>query len=58
MFNVDSSERLKSLTITRLGMSHLVDHKSRHKSQDCVNPVCSCGQGKLTVVQDKSSLKK
>ena len=26
--------------IKRLGLSHLVDN-----FQDCVNPICSCGQG-------------
>ena len=45
MFNVDSSEGLKFLTRIRLGLSHLADHKFRHNFQDCVYPVCSCGQG-------------
>ena len=45
VFNVDSSEGLKFLTRIRLGLSHLADHKFRHNFQDCVYPVCSCGQG-------------
>ena len=28
----------------RLGLNHLVDHKFRHNFQDCLNPICSCGQ--------------
>ena len=44
VFNVDSSEGLKFLTRIRLGLSHLAYHKFRHNFQDCVNPVCSCGQ--------------
>ena len=44
MFNVDGSEELKFLTRIRLGLSHLAYHKFRHNCQDCVNPVCSCGQ--------------
>ena len=45
VFNVDSSEGLKFLTRIRLESSHLADHKFRHNFQDCVYPVCSCGQG-------------
>ena len=30
VFNVESSEGLKSLTKVRLGLSHLADHKFRH----------------------------
>ena len=28
----------------RLSLSHLADHKLRHNFQDCLNPICSCGQ--------------
>ena len=28
----------------RLGLSHLANHKFRHNFQDCLNPICSCGQ--------------
>ena len=44
MFNVDNSEGLKILTTIRLRLSHLGDHNFRHNFQDCVNPICSCGQ--------------
>ena len=35
---------LKLLTRMRLGLSHLVNHKFRHNFQDCLKPICSCGQ--------------
>ena len=35
---------LKLLTRMRLGLSHLADHKFRHNFQDCLNPICCCGQ--------------
>ena len=35
---------LKLLTRMRLGLSHLANHKFRHNFQDCLNPICSCGQ--------------
>ena len=28
----------------RFGLSHLTDHKFRHNFQDCLKPICSCGQ--------------
>ena len=28
----------------RFGLSHLANHKFRHNFQDCLNPICSCGQ--------------
>ena len=28
----------------RLGLSHLADHKFTHNFQNCLNPICSCGQ--------------
>ena len=37
-------EGLKLLTRMRLGLSHLANHKFRHNFQDCLNPICSCGQ--------------
>ena len=37
-------EGLKLLTRTKLGLSHLADHKFRHNFQDCLNPICCCGQ--------------
>ena len=44
VFDVESSEGLKCLTRIRLGLSHLTDRNFRHNFQDCVNPICSCGQ--------------
>ena len=60
---------LKLLTRMRLGLSHLADHKFRHNFQDCLNPICSCGQKiettsysfftvSITVVQENNFLKK
>ena len=37
-------EGLKLLTRMRLDLSHLADSKSRHNFQDCLSPICSCGQ--------------
>ena len=37
-------EGLKLLTRTKLGLSHLADHKFRHNFQDCLKSICSCGQ--------------
>ena len=45
VFLLDSSEGLKFLTRIRHGLSHVADHKFKHNFQDCVNPICSCGQG-------------
>ena len=44
VFNVDNSEWIKFLTGTRLRLRQLVDHKYWHNFQDCINPICSCGQ--------------
>ena len=44
VFHADSSEGLKFLTRIRLALSYLADHKFRHSFQDCLNPVCGCGQ--------------
>ena len=37
-------EGLKLLARMRLGLTNLADHKFRHNFQDCLNPICSCGQ--------------
>ena len=44
VFDIESTEGLKFLTRIRFGLSHLADHKFRTNFQDCVNPICSCGQ--------------
>ena len=31
------------LTRLRLGLSHLGEHKFKHSFQDCLNPLCFCG---------------
>ena len=41
-------EGLKLLTRMRLSLSHLDDHKFRPNFQDCLNPICSCGQDTKT----------
>ena len=43
-YNINDSKGLTLLTRLRLGLSHLGDHKFRHNFQDCVSPMCSCGQ--------------
>ena len=34
---------IKLLTRLRLGLSHLRKHKFKHNFQDCLNPLCLCG---------------
>ena len=34
---------IKLLTRLRLGLSHLCEHKFKHNFQDCLNPICLCG---------------
>ena len=46
VFNVDSSEGLKFLTRTRLGLGHLVDHKFRHNFQFSFTVLTTIVQGK------------
>ena len=43
-YNINDTKGLKLLTSLRLGPSHLGDHKFRHNFQDCVSPMCYCGQ--------------
>ena len=43
-YNIHDTKGLKLLTRLRLGLRHLGDHKFRHNFQDCVSPMCSCGQ--------------
>ena len=63
LFNVDTSEGLKFLRRSRLGVRQLVDHKFRHNFQGCVNPICSCKfqpissfTALITIAQNKPSL--
>ena len=43
-YNINDTKRLKLLTRLQLDLSHLGDHKSRYNFQDCVPPMCYCGQ--------------
>ena len=51
-FNINDTKGLKLLTRLQLGLSHLGDHKFRHNFQDCVSPMCYCGQDIETTGQD------
>ena len=42
-FNCLNPKRVKWITILRLGLSHLGDHKFKHSFQERLNPICSCG---------------
>ena len=41
-YNIHSPFGSKFLTILRLGLSHLSEHKFKHNFQNCVNPLFSC----------------
>ena len=41
-YNIHDTKGLKLLSRLWLGLSHLGDHKFRHKFQGCVSPVCCC----------------
>ena len=41
-FNIFDPVRLKLLTRLRVGLSHLIEHKFKHKFSSCVNALCSC----------------
>ena len=38
-----NAKGIKLLTRLRLGLSHLREHKFKHNFQDCLNPLCLCG---------------
>ena len=42
--NIHDTKGLKLLIRLRLGLSYLSDYKFRHNFQDCVSPMCFCGQ--------------
>ena len=42
VYNIFDPIRLKFLTHLRLDFSNLNEHRFRHNSQDCLNPLCSC----------------
>ena len=41
IFKIHDPLGIKLLTILRLGLSHLNEHRLRHNFQDCLNPLCS-----------------
>ena len=43
VFNCHNPKGVKLLTRSRLGLSHLREHKLKHSFQDSLNPTCSCG---------------
>ena len=38
-----NAKRIGLLARLRLGLSHLREHKFKHSFQDCLNPLCFCG---------------
>ena len=43
VFNFHNLKGVKLLTRLRLGLSHLHEHKYKHRFQDSLNPICGCG---------------
>ena len=43
LFDCNNYKGIRLITQLRVGMSHLREHKFKHNSQDCLNPICSCG---------------
>ena len=50
IFNCHKPIGTKLITRLRLGLSHLQDHKFKHKFLDCLNPITSCGNNIETTV--------
>ena len=42
LYGVHNPVGLKYLTRLRVGLSHLRDHKFKHKFRDTIHPFCSC----------------
>ena len=42
IYNISDPKVLTFLTLVRLGLSHLNEHRFRRNFQDCLNPLCSC----------------
>ena len=42
-FNCNNYKGIRLITLLRLGMNHLREHKFKHNFQDCLNPICGCG---------------
>ena len=43
VYHCHNPKGIKLLTKLRLGLSHLREHKFKHSFQDCLNPLCLCG---------------
>ena len=43
-YNINDTKGLKLIARLWFGLSHLGDHKFRHNFQDCISPMCYCGQ--------------
>ena len=43
IFNFHNPKGVKLLTRSRLGLSHLRDHKFKYSFRDSLNPICNCG---------------
>ena len=43
VFNCNNYKGIRLITLLRVGMSHLREHKFKHNFQDCLNPIYSCG---------------
>ena len=42
VYNIHNPTGLKLLTMLRLGISHINEHRFNHNFRDCVNPLCPC----------------
>ena len=49
VFDIHNSYGIKLLTILRLCLSHLHNHKFRHRFQDILNTFCDCGDDTKTI---------
>ena len=47
IYTIHHARGLKLLTRSRLGLSHLREHKFRHNFNDTINPFCSCGTNSI-----------
>ena len=43
IYNYHNPKRIRLVTRLRLGLSHLCKHKFKYSFQNCLNPLCLCG---------------